>query len=442
MDFGPLVAALETYVKEVRAAGGPESAKRRTSAAGTSTKASTRPGSRPTRPGSRPSGRIPCRTSTSRRWRTASIGCARQWPPLTVPARPAPARRSIPRARGSWTPILRGCRAGPHPDRRPPRPSLVPAPDLRAGPVHGLRREDAARRARGHRASELARSRGAGRRGGAHPRRLRGAGRARHGGAGSRAHENPRRHRLLPVARGAPLRPGRAQAPDRQAARRAAERRRREGKGKAEVGRGRSALRLRRGRPARRDHRHVDVARRLARRPGDRLRPPRRPLHAADRRRRGALPDLRHSVGHAAPVLAGRPVDRLYLRPFRRRQHLGRRPRRQEAAAGHQGIVPPSQQPGLDPRLAVHRGAQALHGHAFAGRGRDLALPPHGRRRPPDDQARRRSRRTTASRPFPPMAATSTGRRTRRPGRSSNTTRIPTRRSTSSSASTGRPGRS
>ena len=67
------------------------------------------------------------------------------------------------------------------------------------------------------------------------------------------------------------------------------------------------------------------------------VRPARRPLRDADRGRAGARADLRDPVGHAAAVLAGRQVDRLHLRPLGRRQHLDRRPRRQEPAAGHEG---------------------------------------------------------------------------------------------------------
>ena len=126
----------------------------------------------------------------------------------------------------------------------------------------------------------------------------------------------------------------------------------------------------------------------------------------------------------------------------RRRQHLDHGPRRLQAAAGDQGDLPPAQQPGLDARRAVHRGAQALHRHALARRRRDLALPPLGRRGPADDQAGAPSRRTTASPPSLPTDATSTGPRTPRPERSSSTTRIRTPRSTSSSASTGKPARS
>ncbi len=81
-------------------------------------------------------------------------------------------------------------------------------------------------------------------------------------------------------------------------------------------------------------------------------------------------------------------------------------PRRQEPAAGHQGDLPPAQQPGLDARRRVHRGAQALHLAALARRRRDLALPPERRRGPADDQAPqraegRRRARLLARRPLP-----------------------------------------
>ncbi len=52
--------------------------------------------------------------------------------------------------------------------------------------------------------------------------------------------------------------------------------------------------------------RHLDVARRLARRARDRLRPARRPLCHADRRRRGARDRHRPCLGHAAALFARR----------------------------------------------------------------------------------------------------------------------------------------
>ena len=113
-----------------------------------------------------------------------------------------------------------------------------------------------------------------------------------------------------------------------------------------------------------------------------------------------------HPVGHAAALFARRQVDRVHVRPLGRRQHLDHGPRRQEPAAGDEGDLPPAEQPRLDARLAVHRGAQALHRHALARRGRDLALSPHGRRGPADDQARdraegRRRARVLAGRALP-----------------------------------------
>ena len=183
LDFGPLVAALETYVKEVRAL-----ADRK-------------------------------REETDQRRRDLDEGLYAAWftPHETrvAPARQDPvphlnfapmdngldrvrkavaafdARPRGPGRQGLSTPtrareldaILRGSeRALTRTEGLPGRPwyrHQIYAP----GPVHGLRREDAARGARGHRASEVARGRGAGRRRGAHPRRLRGAGRARDGGA-------------------------------------------------------------------------------------------------------------------------------------------------------------------------------------------------------------------------------------------------------------------
>ncbi len=158
--------------------------------------------------------------------------------------------------------------------------------------------------------------------------------------------------------------------------------------------------------PARRRHRHLDVGRRLARRQGDRLRPAGRHLRDAVCGRTGAGADVRHPLGHAAALLARRQVDRVHVRPLRGRQHLDRRPRRQEPAAGDEGNLPPPQQPGLDARLAVHRGAQALHRHALARRGGDLALAPLRRRGPPDDEEGdraegRRRARVLARRPLP-----------------------------------------
>ena len=154
------------------------------------------------------------------------------------------------------------------------------------------------------------------------------------------------------------------------------------------MGRGESAVSLRQHGPARPDGGDVDVAGRVAGREGDRLRSSRRHLHDAVRGRRGEGADLRHSVGHAAAVFAGREVDRVHVRPLGRRQHLDHGAGREESAAGDEGELPAAEQPGVDAGLAVHRGAQALHGHAVAGRGRDLALSPHGRRGAADDQAR------------------------------------------------------
>ncbi len=157
------------------------------------------------------------------------------------------------------------------------------------------------------------------------------------------------------------------------------------------MGRREPAVPLRCERGARRRLGHLDVARRVAGRQGDRVRPAGRPLRDADRRRRGPRADLRDPVGHAAALFARRQMDRVHVRPLGRRQHLDHRSRGQEPAAGHQGELPPPQQPGLDAGLAVHRGSQALHRHPLARRGGDLALPPHGRRGPPDDQARHRA---------------------------------------------------
>ncbi len=162
--------------------------------------------------------------------------------------------------------------------------------------------------------------------------------------------------------------------------------------------------------------RHLDERRRQPRRQGDRLRPAGRPLHDADRRRRGQARSPPASPGTSSR--ATRPdgkLHRLHQRPRRRRQHLGHGPRRQESAAGHEGDLPPAQQPGVDAGRRVHRGAQALHLAALGRRRRDLALPPQRRRRPADDQAAERPEGPRASRPSRPTAATSTTARTPRP---------------------------
>ena len=132
---------------------------------------------------------------------------------------------------------------------------------------------------------------------------------------------------------------------------------------------------------------NVDEPRRRSRRERDRLRPAGRHLLRGDRRRRGARPDLRRPVGHAAALLTRRQADRVHFRPRGRRQHLGHEPRRLVPHAGQQGILSTDQQPRVDARRRLHRRAQALLRNAFARRGRDLALPPHRGRRRADDQA-------------------------------------------------------
>ena len=123
---------------------------------------------------------------------------------------------------------------------------------------------------------------------------------------------------------------------------------------RGEVGRQQPARTVDRG--ADRRHRgHLDEPRRQPGRQGDRLRPAGRPLHDADRRRRGAGAHPRRRLGDAAALQPGRQVDRLHQRPGRRRQHLGHEPRRHEPARGHQGDLPPAQQPGLVAGRPVHR---------------------------------------------------------------------------------------
>ena len=144
----------------------------------------------------------------------------------------------------------------------------------------------------------------------------------------------------------------------------------------------------------RRHRGHLDEPRRLAGRPRDRLRPARRPLHRADRGRRGDRADLRLRLGHAAALQPRRPLDRLHQRPRRRRQRVDRRPRRWRSGdpgAGHRRGLPPGQQPRLDAGRAVPGGAQALRVAALARLRRDLALPPLRHRRPADDREAERA---------------------------------------------------
>ncbi len=159
---------------------------------------------------------------------------------------------------------------------------------------------------------------------------------------------------------------------------------------RGEVGRQQAARTVDRGA----DRRHRGDLAEPGRQPGrqgGRLRPPRGPLHDSDRRRRGPGAHPRRRLADAAPLQPGRQDDRLHQRPGGRRQHLAHGPRRRPPAGGHQGVVPPAQQPVLVAGRPVRRGPQALHRPALPRRRRDVALPPQRRRRPPAHQEAQRS---------------------------------------------------
>ena len=76
----------------------------------------------------------------------------------------------------------------------------------------------------------------------------------------------------------------------------------------------------------------LDLGRRLARRPHARLRPARRHLHAADRRRRGARDQPRAGVRPPAALLARRHDDRVHSGRRRHGEPLADGRRREESA--------------------------------------------------------------------------------------------------------------
>jgi hypothetical protein len=102
----------------------------------------------------------------------------------------------------------------------------------------------------------------------------------------------------------------------------------------------------------------------------DRLRPARRPLYPADRRRRGQAADPLHRLGHAGALLAGRPADRLPLSDAGGGDNIWvMNADGSGARAVTQGRLPAAEQPGLAAQRQIHCRAQALHRHAFAGSG-------------------------------------------------------------------------
>ena len=211
-----------------------------------------------------------------------------------------------------------------------------------------------------------------------------------------------------------PRRPGRrpVRRPRRSVSARRRAREEREER-EEEVGRECAAGRGGNGEP-RRAHGDVDERRREPRREDARLRPARRPVHAARRGWRGEGAHALARVGHAAALLAGREADRVRERRGRRRQRLGDERRRDEGAGGLDGGLPPRQQPRLAPVRRLRRRAQALQRDAQPRLGRDLALPRERGRASPSTRSRT-GRRTSASRRSPPTAGTSTSRRTRPP---------------------------
>ena len=140
------------------------------------------------------------------------------------------------------------------------------------------------------------------------------------------------------------------------------------------MGRQRAARRGVDGKPGH-AHRHVDERRREPGRQDARVRPPRRPLHAADRGRRGEAAHARDGVGDAAALLPRRQAHRVRQRRRRRRQRLADERRRHGRPRGVDRGLPPAQQPRLAPVGGLRRGAQALQRHAQPRLGRDLALP-------------------------------------------------------------------
>ena len=138
------------------------------------------------------------------------------------------------------------------------------------------------------------------------------------------------------------------------------------------------------GNEAARDHdrhqrRQLDECRCQPRWLAHRLRPARRYLHHADRRRDADADRTGAGVRGAAALVAGRPPHRLRFRSRRRRQYLDHECRRQRQAPADQGRFPPLEPAELEPRRALHRRQEAFHHRAFARHRRGLALPCLGR---------------------------------------------------------------
>ncbi len=114
--------------------------------------------------------------------------------------------------------------------------------------------------------------------------------------------------------------------------------------------------------------RHLDVARRLARRTHDRLRPRGRSVHAADSGRQSHASHQWHGVRRSAALLARRQNNRVRERPQRLRESLDRRRGRRNAAGDHEGqgcTVPLAR---LDARRQVHRRVTYQDGYSRAAR--------------------------------------------------------------------------
>jgi hypothetical protein len=149
----------------------------------------------------------------------------------------------------------------------------------------------------------------------------------------------------------------------------------------AEQARRRAAPRARADRTVHDQQGDVDLARRSARRPDDRLRSARRHLHDPGRRREGDPPYERLAPRRAAALEPGRETDRVHLRPERGGQRLHHGPGRQRPSARH-----PWRQ-SLDVHLArVDSGREVHRGLSFRGGLRDpeaLALRRERRQRDP-----------------------------------------------------------
>ena len=123
-------------------------------------------------------------TSTSRRSRTRSPRSRAARRRYDGPPRPAAAGHALAAADAMRRSTRSSCATerALTPREGLPAPALVPPPGLRARLLHRLRRQDPARRARGHRAARLEGGRGAGGRRSQGPRSLRRSGRQGDGG--------------------------------------------------------------------------------------------------------------------------------------------------------------------------------------------------------------------------------------------------------------------